>query len=89
LAKQSVAISGSGITLGRGSNNQVQLQERSVSRNHLSILRTKRGIYILDEGSSMGTLINGQRIPGNTPVLLHPGDVIQIGFYQVFEFLEK
>ena len=89
LARHNISITRLGITIGRGVNNQVRLQERSVSRTHVSILFTKRGIYIRDEQSSLGTIVNGQRISANTPILLHHGDVIQIGFYQVFEFMER
>jgi serine/threonine protein kinase len=89
LARHNIPITRLGITIGRGVNNQVRLQERSVSRTHVSILWTKRGIYIRDEQSSLGTMINGQRITANIPILLHHGDVIQIGYYQIFEFREK
>jgi pSer/pThr/pTyr-binding forkhead associated (FHA) protein len=89
FSKQNIPLTKPGITIGRGSNNQIQLQERSVSRTHISFISTKRGIYIRDEHSSLGTNINGQRIAADIPILLHHGDVIQIGYYQVFEFLEK
>jgi eukaryotic-like serine/threonine-protein kinase len=75
-----------GTTIGRSSGNIVRLQERSVSRLHTTLFWTKRGVYIRDENSSMGTFVNAQRIPANTPILLRHGDVIQIGYFQVFEF---
>ena len=42
--------------------------------------------YLRDEGSSLGTYLNGQRIASKAPVTLKHGDVIQIGYFQVFEF---
>lgn len=86
LLGQSIPIlSRSGLTIGRGRMCQVRLQERSVSRTHATIFFTKRGAYVRDEGSSLGTLVNNQRIPPNIPIPVKDGDVIQIGYYQVFE----
>jgi len=89
LAGQIVPIPTSGLTIGRSSSARLHLREPSVSRNHSSIVVVRRGVYIRDEGSSLGTIVNGQRIPTGIPVLLRPGDVIQVGYYQVFEFREK
>ncbi len=83
---QAIPISVQEMTIGRGSNAQLRLRDASVSRLHATIIRTRRGTYIRDEGSSLGTYLNGQPIPPNTPVTLRTGDVIQIGYYQVFEF---
>jgi len=74
------------LLIGRNSSNQIYLPESSVSRLHASLIITQRGIYIQDEGSSLGTQLNGQNIPPNYPVLLKHGDIIQIGYQQVFEF---
>jgi len=76
------------LSIGRSSNNNLKLKESSVSRNHATIIRTKRGVYIRDENSTVGTMLNGQRIQPNAPLKLHHGDIIQIGYYQVFEFHE-
>jgi len=84
---QSIPISQNGLTIGRSSYNQLQLNESSVSRQHATIIRTRKGIYIRDENSSLGTYLNGQRIVG--PTKLKNGDVIQIGHYQIFEFRER
>jgi serine/threonine protein kinase len=85
MSGQSVPLISQGLKIGRGAGCNVQLHERSVSRNHAVIFATKRGIYVRDEGSGLGTLLNGKRIPPNAPMPLHQGDVIQIGYYQVFE----
>jgi serine/threonine-protein kinase len=86
-AGQTIAIPAKGLTIGRSSDNQLQLAERSVSRHHVSILRMRRGVYIRDEGSSLGTILNGHRIAG--PTLLQNGDVIQIGYTEEFEYREQ
>jgi eukaryotic-like serine/threonine-protein kinase len=87
MAGQTIAIPTKGLTIGRSSDNQLQLTERSVSRRHVSILRMRRGVYVRDEGSSLGTILNGQRITG--PTLLQNGDVIQIGYSEEFEYRER
>ncbi len=89
FAKQSIPILKQGLTIGRETNKQLPLRERSVSRSHATIIRTRRGVYIRDEKSTMGTLVNGKRIPANIPILLKHGDVIQMGHYQIFEFRNK
>ena len=86
FAGQNIDIPADGLTIGRGTTCQLRLQERSVSRLHLTILLSKRGAYLRDEGSSLGTYLNGQRIASKAPVTLKHGDVIQIGYFQVFEF---
>lgn len=37
-----------------------------VSRNHFIIMKTAKGISIIDRGSTLGTIVNGHRIGGNT-----------------------
>jgi len=89
FVKQSIPILGQGLSIGREPNKNLPLRERSVSRSHATIIRTRRGVYIRDEKSTLGTLVNGQRIPAKVPVILRHGDVIQIGSYQIFEFRKK
>jgi serine/threonine protein kinase len=90
LSGQSLSITAQGgITIGRAAACQVRLQEKSVSRVHATVFLTRRGAYVRDEGSSLGTLLNNQRIPSNAPMPVKHGDIIQIGYYQVFEFRLK
>ena len=70
-------------TIGRSVQSLLPLQERAVSRNHAVIQCTRRGIFIQDAGSKLGTYVNGQPIQG--VFRLESGDVIQIGYEQVFE----
>jgi eukaryotic-like serine/threonine-protein kinase len=78
-----------GLTIGRGTACSIRLHERSVSRLHATIFTTKRGVFVRDEGSSFGTFLNHQRIPSGLPLPVKQGDVIQIGYYQVFEIRLK
>lgn len=73
------------VTIGRpdaktGTSPDIPLEwDDAVSRHHARILRKSDGDYIEDVGSSNGTLLNGQPIAVDTPILLKDGDVITIG----------
>jgi len=86
-AGMAVALSGNSLNIGRAAGSGLWLSERSVSRTHASIVRTRRAVYLLDVGSVAGTYVNNQRVLG--PVQLKHGDVIQIGYADVFEYLER
>lgn len=85
--QRTIQIPREGLRVGRSSQNQLILKERSVSRMHAVVYITPEGAFIRDENSSLGTLLNGQRITGIAA--LQHGDVIQIGYEQVFEYRER
>jgi serine/threonine protein kinase len=80
-----VPLTTQGLSIGRSSTCTLRLNERSISRQHATIIHTRRGFYLRDEGSTLGTFVNNQRIPPGAPVILKQGDMIQIGYYQLFE----
>jgi eukaryotic-like serine/threonine-protein kinase len=80
-------IQKSGVTMGRSSQNQIKLDDASVSRHHARIIYGRRGIYIEDEGSKLGTYVNNQPVEGT--FLLKNGDIIRIGYSDIFEFKDK
>ena len=47
------------LLVGRGEECQIALDDASVSRVHVEVLRTEHGLMILDQGSSNGLRING------------------------------
>ncbi len=52
------------------SSNDLYLQDDSpynVSRNHFSINIINNNVYLTDRGSTLGTIVNGNRISGDTP----------------------
>jgi serine/threonine protein kinase len=89
FAGRVIPLSQTSTTLGRGKGNQLHLQEASVSRSQATLLKTRHGVFIRDEQSSLGTFVNGKRISAGMPVPLHSGDVIRVGYYQELEFREK
>ena len=84
-ARNTITIPRDGLGIGRSRSNQLVLSERSVSRQHATILCTRRAFYIRDENSSLGTYLNGRRISAGGTVVLSHGDRITIAS-QVFEF---
>ncbi|MGO3045358.1 MAG: FHA domain-containing protein, partial [Psychrobacter celer] len=71
------------LSIGRGSDNDVVLGSKAVSRNHavLSVLDTE--LYVKDLDSSNGTFVNNKRIEANKTVQLNADD--KLGFAS-FEF---
>jgi pSer/pThr/pTyr-binding forkhead associated (FHA) protein len=66
------------LTLGRAPDNQVSINDSTVSAHHARIYTYFYVSYIEDLQSTNGTFVNGKRI---TKHLLKPGDVIHLGSY--------
>ena len=76
------------LTLGRGSSPDVDVtlgdpspDSKKTSRNHASLYKRGNEIFIKDEGSVNGTVVNGVRIQSETALKNH--DVLQLGMAQV------
>jgi len=78
-----VLVESAEFPIGRAADNMLVLAERSISRSHAAIHLTRAGVYIQDAGSKLGTIVNGQMV--RDAMRLQNGDVIQIGYEQVFE----
>lgn len=73
-----VALSGDRMTLGRGRAASIVIKDKGLSRVHASINRSDDTVWVLDEGSTNGTYVNGEAVsPRGTP--LHDGDEITLG----------
>lgn len=64
-------------TLGRSSQSDIPLADRTLSRVHARIETTETAAVLTDLGSRNGTSLNGKRI--TEPVSLHAGDRILLG----------
>ena len=53
--------------------------EKSVSRNHATILFTGDVFLVKDNGSRNGTFVNGSMVPRDMSLPMHPGDEVCIG----------
>ena len=75
---QEIRIDGGRITFGRGSEADERFADDGLSRLHATIYRDGDRVWVVDENSSNGTFVNGERAaPAGTP--LRNGDVIKIG----------
>ena len=73
------------VTVGRSSDNDVSLEDTSISRHHASFevdLADGENVVLRDRGSTNGVVINGQRIKDRA-VRITPQDQIQIGLFHV------
>lgn len=67
-------------TIGRKPNNDLQIDDAGVSKEHAVIITVGNDQILEDDASTNGTLVNGERIARR---ILQNGDVIQINRYQL------
>ncbi len=67
-------------TLGRSTENSFALDDITVSRRHATVrIDARGGVSVIDDGSTNGTFLNGNRLGAHRPVVLQDGDRIQLG----------
>lgn len=65
------------ITIGRGSGNDIRMNDISVSRNHAEFKLTQHGLYIEDKSSKFGTLV---LVKDTLPITMNNNNIsFQIG----------
>jgi pSer/pThr/pTyr-binding forkhead associated (FHA) protein len=75
-----IALDADRISMGRGSDADLRFDDDGLSRLHATIHREGEKVWILDEGSTNGTFVNGEKVPtAGTP--LDDGDRVKIGHY--------
>ncbi|MBN2384274.1 DUF4388 domain-containing protein [bacterium] len=67
------------ISLGRGKENDLNLDDKRISRKHALIVWEKDGFVLTDFKSRNGTYLNGKRVSSAT---IEHGDRIKIGPYE-------
>jgi hypothetical protein len=72
------AVNSQPITIGRSSSNELELRgDRFASARHARVESRRDGVWVVDDGSTNGTYVNGVRL--EQPRLLSPGDVVRVG----------
>jgi hypothetical protein len=66
-----------GISLGRGADADIRLDDRYASGIHARVFNRGGGYFVEDMNSTNGTLLNSRELHGEAE--LTPGDVIRIG----------
>ena len=75
---QTIPIDGERLSFGRGSEADQRFADNGLSRLHAIIYREGDRIWIVDENSTNGTFVNGERVAAaGTP--LRDGDRIKLG----------
>jgi len=75
---QEIAVDGSRLSFGRGSEAEYRFADDGLSRLHSTIYREETRVWIVDENSTNGTQVNGISVPP-TGTPLKDGDLIRIG----------
>ncbi len=68
--------------VGRKGDCQLKLESQSISRHHCELKLKSAGMTVKDLGSTAGTLLNGKKLPQGQRVVMHDGDILQVGKYQ-------
>src|SRR5678815_3962615 len=72
------------LNVGRASDNDLTLNDTSVSKIHAALLMTAGGtLLVADTGSTNGTYLNGRRISYGESRLIEDGDVVGFGDVEV------
>src|SRR5262245_36909860 len=76
--ERTVALTGTA-TIGRDADNDIVLDDITVSCCHALLLTDAAGTVLLDLDSTNGTLVNGMLAPPDKHVRLVDGDVVHVG----------
>lgn len=77
-------LGGKRLNVGRGSDNDLWLDDGSVSKIHAALVMNREGtLLVADTGSTNGTYINGRRIAYGEARPIEEGDVVGFGDVEV------
>jgi transcriptional regulator with GAF, ATPase, and Fis domain len=70
------AAFGSALRIGKAKDNDLVVSDDTVSRHHLELVRTERGLEVRDLGSTNGVRIGGARV---SEAIVEPGTIVRVG----------
>lgn len=76
VAGAAYPVTGS-LTIGRAAGCEITLDDTFISQLHARVSMSESGVVVEDLGSTNGTYLNRRRV--TAPVVVAPGDVIQVG----------
>jgi ABC-type multidrug transport system ATPase subunit len=65
------------LSVGRGPDNDIQLDGLLISKHHAQFINTPQGILVEEAGSTNGVYVNGGRVTNRQPLSIE--DIVQIG----------
>ncbi len=71
---------GAQLRLGKAPDNDLVLDDDTVSRHHCELVRESGGIRVRDLGSTNGTRVQGARV---TEAIVQPGTVLKVGEVEI------
>lgn len=77
--RRSMPLPPQGLTIGRGSDNQLVVDHEYISRNHARITVEGGQCYVIDLNSINGTYLGHTRLLPNNPALWNPGTPLHVG----------
>ncbi len=77
---QTIPLESTLMTIGRGLNNDIILEDPRISRHHAQVRYRARRFWVADLGTTNGTFVNNERI---TERALRSGDVLSFGGFEI------
>ena len=75
------------VTLGRTANNDITIEDNSVSRFHAYFAPVKKGWTLVDAKSTAGTFLGGKKLAPRTPAQLENETRLKVGDVEL-QFLD-
>jgi pSer/pThr/pTyr-binding forkhead associated (FHA) protein len=76
VLKEYTLQDGSRFTIGRHSDNDIVVKDRSASRHHAFFEREGENLIVHDKGSKNGTFVNGKKVQS---AQVYHGDLVKVG----------
>ena len=86
---QEIPLTGNPLTLGRRADNDVMVDETTVSRRHALIMSTPAGFVLRDLNSTNGTFVNSGKLPLGEHPLKHGDRIHLAGSDIIFVFRQE